>query len=262
MTRVLVHAGFHKTGTTSLQDFLDLHRSALPPDLAIYLRKDMPGLARATRRYSRRPSLRNRLGYRRTLRQIFKTVADAPVIFISWEGLLGMMPGQPRKDGRMALGYGATGPTMARDIDRCLRRRFGSSAQIEYLLTVRQNEPWVKSLWHHRLRNARMTDDFVTFRAHFGDGPDLIQEAQAIRTALPRRTVHVAALEDLATHKWGPASAVFDILGMKPDLPPAGRSHTAVSDTLHEQFLALNRQMTDKKMLQKTKRRMLRAARS
>jgi hypothetical protein len=33
MTRVIVHAGYHKTGTTSLQDFLHRNRAALAPHL-------------------------------------------------------------------------------------------------------------------------------------------------------------------------------------------------------------------------------------
>lgn len=262
MTRILVHGGFHKTGTTSLQDYLDLHRTALAPELAICLRQDMPGLAQATHAYSRRLTLLSRLALRTTLREGLSALEPAPARVISWEGLFGMMPGQRRKDRRMVTGYAETGPAMARDLDRLLTRRFGREAEITYLLTTRAGEAWVKSLWHHHLRNTRMTEDYESFRAHFGTTPDLARDAALIQEALTHRHVHVVPLEEVAGDPAGPARAVFDILGLAPALPPARRSHAAVSADLHLEFLALNRRIADKAELQKTKRRMLRAARA
>jgi hypothetical protein len=47
--RVILHAGFHKTGTTSVQEFLRANRSALKKHVAIRLKPQMRDLIHAAR---------------------------------------------------------------------------------------------------------------------------------------------------------------------------------------------------------------------
>ena len=50
--KVIIHAGFHKTGTSSLQQVLRANRPLLQPELAMRLKGQMPDLTHATRGYS------------------------------------------------------------------------------------------------------------------------------------------------------------------------------------------------------------------
>ncbi|HAC50653.1 MAG TPA: hypothetical protein DCE85_15435, partial [Sulfitobacter sp.] len=50
--RIILHPGFHKTGTSSLQATLRANRTALKPHVALRLRWHMKDLLHATRGYS------------------------------------------------------------------------------------------------------------------------------------------------------------------------------------------------------------------
>jgi hypothetical protein len=52
MTRIVIHAGFHKTGTTSVQTMLDANRRILGRRLRIYLKSDFGSLTKAARAFS------------------------------------------------------------------------------------------------------------------------------------------------------------------------------------------------------------------
>ena len=50
--KIIIHAGFHKTGTSSLQQVLRANRPLLQPELAMRLKGQMQDLTHATRGYS------------------------------------------------------------------------------------------------------------------------------------------------------------------------------------------------------------------
>ena len=51
--KIIIHAGFHKTGTTSLQQNLRANRAVLRPDIRLVLRPGMTALCESARAYSR-----------------------------------------------------------------------------------------------------------------------------------------------------------------------------------------------------------------
>ena len=50
--KIIIHAGFHKTGTSSVQQVLRANRPLLQPELAMRLKGQIPDLMHATRGYS------------------------------------------------------------------------------------------------------------------------------------------------------------------------------------------------------------------
>ncbi|MFC2970383.1 hypothetical protein [Acidimangrovimonas pyrenivorans] len=258
--RVLVHAGFHKTGTSSLQDFLRRNRAALKPWLDYYGKADFLEAGAAARRYGQRPFPWRLWLFRRQLRRFLATIPDAPLIVLSRETFAGVMPGHRDWRGRMVQGYAATAIPLARAVIAELRRRFGPGVRIEFLYTTRDRERWIRSVYGHLLRSIHLTEEFGAFRARFPDlaAPD--EEARRIAAALPC-PVHAARLEDHAAAPAGPATPVLDLAGVPAEararLVPAGRSNVGQTPEMEAEFLRLNRSGKARAQLKRIKDRML-----
>ncbi len=242
MTRVIAHAGFHKTGTTSLQAFLERNAGALAPHIAIYQKQALKRARHPGRLYGQFPVVWRRWLFRYAFREFLATVADAPTIVISRENFCGMMLGLR---GNRPRHYAHTAVPLAREIIRELRRRFGPEVKIEFLYTTRDGESFLKSVWGHALRTTRLRQDYPAFRAGFGPLPDLDAEARAIAEAIAPVPVHIAPLETYGPNPFGPARALLDLLDLPKELEaslkPATRNNPGQSDALSQTFLELNR---------------------
>lgn len=261
MTRVIVHAGYHKTGTTSLQDFLGQNRAALAPWLACYGKADFLDAGAAARIYAQRPFPWRLWRFRRHLRAFLNDIPDAPVIVLSRETFSGGMPGHRRLGGRLMTSYHRPALALARVIIAEITRRFGPEVQIMFFYTTREREAWIRSVHGHLLRSIRLEDDFETFRARFPRlaGPE--EEAARMARALAPVPVVTAALEDHAHAPEGPAAALLDLAGVPAEaratLRPAPRSNPGQTRAQREALLALNRQGLSRAALRAAKARLL-----
>jgi hypothetical protein len=257
MTRVLVHAGFHKTGTTSLQTFLALNRAAYAPDVHLAIRDDL-GLARHTGRlYGQRPGRVRLMLHRRALARFVARLPEVPLILISRETLAGAMPGYQRHDGTTVHVY-AEAPALLSALKDALVARFGTGARIELAFTTRAPQAWGKSLYRHWLRTLPLTESPETFAARIGPLPGLDATARDLgqRLALP---LHVWPLEDWGNAPLGVPEPLLDLIGRPPGLVPAPRRNPAGSADLARRFLELNRTMRPGAALRAAKDRMWRA---
>ena len=248
MTRIIIHAGFHKTGTTGLQDFLRLNRAALSDHADIYLGQQLGEARRAGRLYGERPWFARRRHFQRSFASFLATIPDADTILISRESFSGAMPGATRF-GRSITGYGRVAETLARDILTAFQTRFGTTAQIEFLYTTRAKPAFLQSIWGHHLRTKQLTDDLGRFTARFAKAPPLDTEAARIATALAPVPVHIAPLEDAANHRLGHGATILRLLHIDPTTwdhfqPPIDR-YTGPSDELRATFLRMNRSQQD-----------------
>ena len=262
--RIIVHAGFHKTGTTSLQSFLRANREALAPHARIYLGDRLGALRRQGRIYGERPLPWRRRAFRRGLAEFLASIPDSPVILISRESLSGAMPGALRF-GRPITRYAPHSARLARDLVAGCRARFGAGAQVALLYTTRAPETLLPSLWAHQLRTKRLTLDFDTFAAQFGPGFDLKAEAALIARAVAPVPVHVRALEEVADDRLGPGRIACDLLGLSEAeraalVPPPDR-HRGASTALQQRFLEMNRNPTSLPRLRAEKERLWKAER-
>ncbi len=261
MTRVIVHAGFHKTGTSSLQLYLTTHRKALSPWLAYYGKSHFPEAGTLARRYGERPFPWRLRAFRRSFERFLAEVPDAPVIVLSRETFCGVMPGHRDWLGRTVRGYAGAAVPLGRVIRKALIRRFGPDTQVEFLFTTRARKPWIRSVYGHLLRSIHLTESFEEFCARLPDLVDPAEEAARIARALAPSPVHVAALEDHAGSRAGPAAVVLDLADVPADvrdrLPPARRANRGQSGEIMETFLRLNREGRGRKDLKTLKDRML-----
>lgn len=261
MTRVIVHAGFHKTGTTSLQQHLIRLRKPLGPYLTYYGKDDFLAAGTHARKYAQKPFWWRRIMFRRAFRRFLAGIPDDPVIFLSRETLAGTMPGHRDWRGRVISDYAHSAVPVEREIIRELRRRFGPDVQIEFLLTTRAAAKWLRSVYGHLLRSIHLTESFEDFIAQFPGLPNPTAEAHRIASALRPCKTHIVALEDYADTRHGPAGMVLDLVGVpgavQDALPAANRQNVGQSPEMEAEFLSLNRSGKPKDELRRTKEEML-----
>jgi len=257
MTRIIVHAGYHKTGTTSLQDFFRDNRAALAPHLRFYGKVDFLSAGAHARIYAQRPFPWRLWRFRRSLRHFLTTVDPGGTIVLSRETFSGGMPGHHRLGGALMMSYGKPARALASVIISELRRRFGQDVDITFFYTLRDRESWIKSVHGHLLRSIRLTDDFDQFRARFPELKGPADEAAEMATFLAPIPVITAPLETYQHRPEGPAAALLDLLNIPDDtraaLTPARRSNTGQSATLREKLRALNAKPLGKADLKREK---------
>ena len=263
MVHVIVHPGFHKTGTSSLQSWLGQNRRALKPYLSFYGKADFLTAGSAARIYGQKPYPWRLRAFRRSLDRFLGKIPDAPVIVLSRETFSGSMPGHRRFPGRLISGYRSVAVPLGQQIIAALQARFGADVQITFLYTLRDRESWIRSVYGHLLRSIHLRDDYDTFRARFPKLIDPRAEAEAIAKALGV-TAHFVDLADVGHLPEGPAAAVLDLLGVpqavRNALPPASRANTGQTQALEAEFLRMNRGSRDKAALKSAKDAMLKAA--
>jgi hypothetical protein len=244
MTRVILHTGFHKTGTTSLQDFMSRNRRILKPDCQYFGKMDFLAAGAHARIYAQRPFRWRLWRFRRSLRRFLATVEPSPQIVLSRETFSGGMPGHKSIGGRRIQNYQRSARALLPVIASEIIRRFGPDTQITFFLTTREKEAWIKSIHGHLLRSIKLPEDYDTFRAGFTDLLSPAEEAARLAQILPYPVV-TAALEDSFSLAEGPAAPLLDLLKIPPRkrarMKPAPKSNIGPKADLRDTYLQLNR---------------------
>ena len=252
--RILVHAGFYKTGTTSLQGFLSENRAALAPWFTYYGQGEFHGAGAKAREYTQTPLPGGLKAFRLALRGFLAAVPDGTDLVLSRENFTGAMPGHRDWLGRPITGFPCAKPLL-RDLKKELFRRFGPGTQVELLFTARAREAWLRSVHGHLLRSIRLEEDFDSFSHHFNRLGALEEEARRLDAD------HIARIEDYADQPAGPAKAVLDLMGVpeevQAELHPARRRNVGQSRELKAEFLRLNRSDLSKPDLKAAKAALL-----
>ena len=257
--KIVIHAGFHKTGTTSVQMALQRNREVLADHVDILLRDDILALTKATRNYSKSPTDAELAQVQKQAQACFSAIAGCtcPVV-ISAEDLAGMMPGRAGTDS-----YAAT-PDLMQELERAALACLGGTTEIVFYFSTRAADPWIESLWWQHLRSTRIEASLEEYRASVKQSADLPAVVAATRKRLTRARVVSHALEDVASAGHGPVSVIYDLL----DLPQSLRGdrpkpeNTRPPFGLEPIFLALNRSGLPYDTVRETKRALLRVTRT
>jgi len=265
MTRVIVHAGFHKTGTTSLQKYLAQNRSTFAPYFDYYGQNEFQNAGAHARIYAQKPFIWRRSKFRRSFAKFLRGIPDADVIVLSRETFSGNMPGHRDWRGRPIQNFRKSAIPLCRDIADALRRRFGRDVQVEYLFTTRDADAWLSSVYGHLVRSIHLTEDYDAFRALFPRKLDLQDEAESIAKALRPMAVHTVKLEDVADCHEGPAAAVLDLVNLpqvlRNTLPAAEPENLRQDAKIEAEMMALNRSGLSKERMKSKKEHLLRRTR-
>lgn len=255
--RILLHAGFHKTGSSSIQAALRAHAADLAPDWAVLLAADQAArrMQEAARLLSRSPGLVNRRLFRRAMAGWLAGISltEGQGLIASCEDLAGHMPGHPG-----VTGYDMA-PRLAMVAVRALREAWpGSEVWLAY--GTRAPDSWLRSLYWQQAQHPHLTESHEAFAARLqeaADFPALLAQIGAEAEA----PVIACALERHGSRRLGPVEALYDLIGLpearRAALAPVPVANTGGTPDLAAQLVALNRQGLAPEALTAAKRALL-----
>lgn len=240
MQQILLHPGFHRTGTSSMQHFLWVNRDLLAPYVTVRLTRHFKPLAQLCTRYA---AHQNPLDLTDLIGALDQGFAEYPVqrdrnLLISSEALCGDIPGHGAvKD------YSAA-PALITYVTGYLQDRF-PEAEIKVILSTRAPEDWLFSTYRHVLRRSRLTLTPEKFARDYAQAADLMGILAEIAEAIaPLETLYLP-LDHALTSPLGPGGALLEQLPVPDDirasLQKVGIGAAGASKHLWEEFLAINR---------------------
>ena len=238
--RIVIHAGFHKTGTTTVQRFLKENSETLWPLTAIGLRHRFPDLLHSARAYSvwRDPITLAQFAHRFDTFIRALDLGPHRRLVISSEELAGHLPG--RED---VADYGAVPALMGEMVD--VLEDIHGEVDLRFHFSTRATAPWLKSAYSEHVKSSRMVLDFEEFREKNQDTGNLHQAFQAIARTVGADRCSALPLEATRALPLGPADPIIDLLGLGPKkralLRPVASANEAPSDETLQAFLAFNR---------------------
>ncbi|WP_295048877.1 hypothetical protein [uncultured Paracoccus sp.] len=250
MTRVFLHAGFHKTGTKSLQHFLRQNGAIIRPSADFVLPEDLRDITRLGFWYQDLPDPQLLAQMQTALQRVFARCEltqpgqNRRKLIISAENLLGRLP-----DGETDRLYPA-----ATDLLRTAVQSLSvlpPPVDIVVYLSLRRQDDWVRSLHGHlamKQRRIRLTDDLAQFSARLDREPLRDVAARIVVAFSPRQTV-MRDITELASAPFGIAQPIVDFLDLPPDqrarLQPLQHLHRSADPRLVGDLIALNRSPFD-----------------
>lgn len=252
MPRVVLHPGFHKTGTSTTEHTLLSQADMLRDHCGIYGNPQLGDAPQQAKAHSVRRSDQSLSDFATAWKAAVSVLPPDAQAIITCVDLLGRIPGHPR-----IADYGAT-PALLSEIVAGLEGHFGQDLDLHIVLSVRAPQPWLKSLWFQNLKVHRVTEDFDAFAERFAAGADLKAQADQLRDAASAWPLHVTALEQSKDHALGPAGPLVDLVDLPDDLRARLVPHAPLKVSFSEDAMAvlldLNRSDLDARDLRAAKR--------
>jgi hypothetical protein len=256
--QVLLHLGFHKTGTSSAQGFLHANRTLIWPQAALVLPGRIRPVAHAVFNHGFERTRTSLSEITTAMRGVLAAMTLGPKrrIVISSENLLGPMP----------LGLTEAPYPEAAAIVRALLDGFaglGWSVEVTLYLSTRAQEGWAESLWAHQARKTQpvpFAEDLASFRARLGRVP-LAAQLDSLRAGLPEGRFLVHDCADFAAMRFGAGQPFVDFLALPKPLQdqfrPVPRKNVSPPRPVTEELIALNRSALGADALAEAKRALL-----
>lgn len=259
MAKVFIHAGFHKTGTTTAQRAVAEHRRTLEPHVQIYLRNDMLDLTEAARQYSVTPTADGLAVFERTARALFSKcdANDSRPIALLSEDLAGQLPGrQGVKD------YSAAVPLM-QTLTRAAREVLATE-DITVYFSTRDPASWLRSAHWQVIRYSRQSISLKNFEIDHRPATKFKALCKDINAAIaPARLVtkDLSHLKALPLGPLGPLLTMLDVPdNLRKRIGPPKLLANASQPALRGTFLALNRSSFDDQTVEEMKQQLIEKA--
>lgn len=248
--RLVVHPGFHKTGTSSVQAQLEAARERLAPRWAVGLRADLLDAPAAARAYSEGRSPVELGLFQAALADWFESpaVAQAQGAVISCEDLCGHMPGRPG-----ITDYSAAAALLGALV-KVAKAVFGPRLDLRFHLSTRGSEDWLQSLHWQLARTGTLGETGARFRKRMAPHADLAAMARRLADAVAPWPLDTLPLEEAAALAQGPVTPLLDLMGLGTDERTAfsPQERRNARPPLHnvaqlaDRFAAINAQLPDK----------------
>jgi hypothetical protein len=208
--KILVHSGFHKTGTTSVQKMLVHNRVRLERHIRFFTRPDMIGACEAARAYSASRHPADLTEFASEIAAVFEEIDtdDARPLVLSSEDLSGHMPG------RRGLSRYNAAPILMKAIANTAEAVFAETPDLTFFYSTRNADDWLRSCYAQHLRAIRMTLDFDEYRAKYAKSADLEAIVDKVRDMVSPHKVVMSPLEEAGSRPIGPLATVMDALDM------------------------------------------------
>jgi len=256
--RIVVHAGFHKTGTTSLQQALLAHAPRIDRLFRIELRATSPAfrqVCEAARSLSLDPAALPGLQAALAGWSDGLTLLPGQGLLVSSEDLSGHMPGRGSvTDYRAAL-------PVAVALQRTLALRFGPGADVRFLFTTRHADDWLRSIHWQLAKAPDLRINVVKFRHRHAGAADFGRILTPLSALVP---LTIRPLADLIG-RLGPVDALYDLAdlpqALRDSLPALAPANQSPPHDLAGTFIKLNRSGLPTEEIQRLKHEMRAAAR-
>lgn len=223
-----------------MQHLLWLNRDLLAPHLTVRLTRHFKPLAQQCSRYA---VSQNPLDLTDLIEALDQGFAEHPVprdrnLLISSESLCGDIPGHGAvRDYRAA-------PALITYLTGYLQERF-PEAEVRVILTTRDPQEWLFSVYRHVLRRSRLTLTPDAFAKDYAKAADLDSVVAEIAAAIdPLETLYLP-LNLALTNSLGPGGALLDQVPLPDEtraaLQPVGIGAAGAAPQVWGQFLAMNR---------------------
>ncbi len=263
--RILLHPGFHRTGTASVAAFLDANRADLAPHLGLLLPPDLTAATDLTRRFSADLNPLRLADLVETMDDILAAHGLHPILndtrdmVISAPDLGGLMPGAPG-----VTSYGAV-PIATAYLAGYLTERF-PRAEVVVVFTTRGPRDWLQSVWRASLAAQRLKQDWTTFSAALARAANLDHAILNAAHAIDPVAAYTLPLHEAALHPQGPGGALLELIDLPAPLRAALRPVPATgrgpSPDLAATLLELNLSDLPKKLLAEEKQLLTQAERT
>lgn len=258
--RILIHPGFHKTGTSSIQQFLWVNRAALSPYVGVLQMRHLKPSVKISLNFSRKQNPLLLADLVTTFDEAIEEFGPRPDtdddrdIIVSCEAFSGHCPGWPH-----VPNY-ETAPFLASVIAGYFAERF-DGAEIMLVYSTREAEPWLWSAWRHHLAGQRLEDDFETWAPKFRPAADHMRAVAAIAASVAPVQVFTLPLEEARAHPKGPGGALIELINIpaevRQSLTPILLSNEGPPDDITAELLRMNRSDLDDTTLAQRKKALL-----
>lgn len=252
---IIIHPGFHKTGTSALQHCLRLNRNALQTHARIWLLPQIKDGITICRKFAVSKDPSDLYDLQSAFETAFESYHGFKPLILSCEGLCGRTPGQDGvADYNAAL---AMLPVLA----QTLKQKFGDRLKLEFFFTLRQSKSWLCSAWRHNLLGTDLTLDWDSFQKEYAHAGALDTMANQLAVALEPALCHKVWLEDYSDNRLGIAAALFDVLNIpqatQDTLQAPKDRNIGISAEVADHFRSLNKADMSKTSLQSLKQAIL-----
>lgn len=244
MQQILLHPGFHRTGTSSMQHFLWRNHEVLSPHVSLMMLRHMKPVVRQCAHFAQTRDPLDLLELAELLDTAFNEnpIPDGRHLIMSAEGLCGQMPGRPNmKD------YAAAS-ALIQYLTGYLSARF-PTANLRVILTTRTPDSWLDSVYAFQLRTSRLRLDLAEFKKTYSQAANLEAALTQIADVIAPIDVMFLPLEEAGQHPKGPGCALLDQIGVpgmvRASLLSVGRGNEGPNAQLQQRFLEINRSALD-----------------
>ena len=238
MRRFIIHAGFHKTATSTVQKTLETHQDVLSPFVQLISRKKL----KPTRKSAQVFSVKHDPVELGILQAMFVEVLselkpdDPRPVLMSSEDFTGYLIGRHGiKDYRAA-------PAIAAALKDTLELVFGEKFELVFFYSTR-NEGWLESCHWQLIKNSEEQITLDAFREWYENAADFAPVLSQIKAAVEPSKVFSAAIED-QVGPLGPLQPLLDLCGLPENVQSkitlAKPQNVSGSDTLRDELLALS----------------------